>query len=1625
MEKDTNKDDKAKTIEENDKNKVEGEGKEEGAEVPKEEEKEMVIMKKGDYSVHVLIEEVKNCISVEEDKQPYPIVKVTCLGKSKRTEKTAIGCNDYTFGEHFYFEKTNLTAEMLDSEKIIVEVYDAKNTKKKDYFGIHEFDFEYIYNRPDHALHNFWLALANPESKEITQVRGYLKLSISVLHENDPRVQLEMKESEGTDCVVPAQIKMEYKQISFYFYRGEELPDMDSFMFEKKVDRQCDGYIEVRYMGITRKTKIVKMKRELIEWNQIVDIPVSVPAVSQKIVLIVKDSDVGKDDLVGSIEIKVDDILIHNKYENLTYLNIYGSSLNKRGKIYDQMNYNAEIGSKWKGRILCKIVANPVDAPIAQVRDIEDEEHLKEVYSKGRSNLWSVYFHLYSTYFLPEEKGTYGIRLSLQDNFEYLKPRKAEGRSIEWNTSGSLQCYTLTDNINELPDLFLYLTDKEGKYNICFQRIKASEFSLNNDIMVIKLLPDPCVKKVKNIMMSGLVKIQIGIANKVKNPEYTFQKPLGLIDDDDDDLEKHEELERKMTLAQEKIKSYTIVAVVYMSKELIAADSDGTSDPYVVLTLGKTEKKTSIKNNTVNGIWNEKLEFSNVVFNLEDKSTWPVFLLNVMDHNKILSNVCIGYNYLWLSNAAYTLNDTQLVRPRWHNLFLPKSNKQQGKIMLSFYIFGKEFSHLINQINYFPETMPFSCEINILGLRQLKPLSVFPVKKAFIKFDMNSLNVTGKQEDALQPIITVPGDPGENPTINTVIKFDVKLPKDDIFIPDLQCEVYDHLLSGMMNSLLGVFTIDVKKIIKKTNLQIEQDLKITKRKFGVYLTGNIIKKNLFAGLGQGPKVVDPLNQEKEDEKEDLNVQPLEIVQKDNKKDKEPLISLGKTEEEHVLPPSPEESKDHVIEIEPEKKINIPPGENISMEDKQSSSNLIPNEQGNQGQSTSAVNLNLNPNQNQDPNLNPNEPVMEKPVINGGVVLSKEFLKQNEHNSQFFVVYPVFKYFKIPGFKEGEGDKKVQKELIIEDESKAPDSSTFFKVGYILKAQENQKPEESTKHYRRIYREPLENVKELKLKSPFNKAKIRRGKYEDKTNETGLFDALSNVHAKILARFNIGPPLDLPKDKPEDRKSVSSLSSLPSQEGFMGNNSDISEKYYGKFKGLIRICEKKKFDDYQKTIKETMEKNGELIQDFKNLNKYEKIRKQILSRTSVIIRIYVLELNNLAKRDLMSESDPYIKLFLGKDEIINEVKIHQDDQKNCKWYKYYDIPAEIPGSSTLTLEVWDYDDLLSDDLIGTTTIDLEDRFFDSTWQELVHKPIEVRPLLHPDISGSQGEAYMWIDMFESSLRSEKIPWSIQPEPITHLEMRFVVWETEGMEMMDVEGTSDIYVIGYVDMKNKQSTDVHFRCQTGVGSFNWRMLLPIEVPNSPNTLTIQVYDNDLFSSDDYICGATINIKSLVTIPKYLDLPIKFTRQYYNDLSPEEKQMYTGIEWEDPKEDPEGIKFWVQCYKAGKAGGRVMCSLEILPQWKADLNKVGKGREEPNLDPYLPPPVGRFEWSLNPFKLLNQCVGPKFRRKMYCFICCCLLAIYLSCVIPYVIWHLSGEAVNPFNWKNLISRKKNTTI
>ena len=65
-------------------------------------------------------------------------------------------------------------------------------------------------------------------------------------------------------------------------------------------------------------------------------------------------------------------------------------------------------------------------------------------------------------------------------------------------------------------------------------------------------------------------------------------------------------------------------------------------------------------------------------------------------------------------------------------------------------------------------------------------------------------------------------------------------------------------------------------------------------------------------------------------------------------------------------------------------------------------------------------------------------------------------------------------------------------------------------------------------------------------------------------------------------------------------------------------------------------------------------------------------------------------------------------------IIFNVTISKVD---CPFYKLVEFDAELPGTSQLIVDVMDKDTIGSDDLIGSTTIDLEDRWFDKRWQEL--------------------------------------------------------------------------------------------------------------------------------------------------------------------------------------------------------------------------------------------------------------------------------------------------------------------
>ena len=47
-------------------------------------------------------------------------------------------------------------------------------------------------------------------------------------------------------------------------------------------------------------------------------------------------------------------------------------------------------------------------------------------------------------------------------------------------------------------------------------------------------------------------------------------------------------------------------------------------------------------------------------------------------------------------------------------------------------------------------------------------------------------------------------------------------------------------------------------------------------------------------------------------------------------------------------------------------------------------------------------------------------------------------------------------------------------------------------------------------------------------------------------------------------------------------------------------------------------------------------------------------------------------------------------------------------------KRLDFNVSFPGAPMLAIEAYDYDLLFGDDLIGMTSIDLDDRFFNPKW-----------------------------------------------------------------------------------------------------------------------------------------------------------------------------------------------------------------------------------------------------------------------------------------------------------------------
>jgi hypothetical protein len=223
----------------------------------------------------------------------------------------------------------------------------------------------------------------------------------------------------------------------------------------------------------------------------------------------------------------------------------------------------------------------------------------------------------------------------------------------------------------------------------------------------------------------------------------------------------------------------------------------------------------------------------------------------------------------------------------------------------------------------------------------------------------------------------------------------------------------------------------------------------------------------------------------------------------------------------------------------------------------------------------------------------------------------------------------------------------------------------------------------------------------------------------------------------------------------------------------------SFKPVGILKGLIRIT----FDEKDTFFDETL-------------------LSQMLKPRLYKMRLYVLESFSLEMTDTSLDGrpvppDPYLKITLGNNKF-NDRKNAVEDMDNCPFFKMIEMDAELPGTSQLIIDVMDRDWIGGDDVIGTTIIDLEDRFFESTWQILGEnnmsdippnvrwktKPIETRTLRIPGCNLPRGYLQLWVDILDPNMASIFAPDDVSLPPTQVFEMRVVIWKAKNVPAMDL-------------------------------------------------------------------------------------------------------------------------------------------------------------------------------------------------------------------------------------------------
>ncbi|XP_072418854.1 otoferlin isoform X3 [Chiloscyllium punctatum] len=506
--------------------------------------------------------------------------------------------------------------------------------------------------------------------------------------------------------------------------------------------------------------------------------------------------------------------------------------------------------------------------------------------------------------------------------------------------------------------------------------------------------------------------------------------------------------------------------------------------------------------------------------------------------------------------------------------------------------------------------------------------------------------------------------------------------------------------------------------------------------------------------------------------------------------------------------------------------------------------------------------------------------------------------------------------------------------------------------------------------------------------------------------------------------------------------------------------------------------------------------------------------------NVLVRVYVVRATELHPADINGKADPYIVIKLGKTEI-RDKENYISKQLNPVFGKSFDIEVTFPMESMLTVSIYDWDLVGTDDLIGETKLDLENRYYSKHratcgiaqqyslhgynmwrdpvkptqlltklckenkmdgphfgpggrvkvanrvftgpteiedengvkketdehlslivlhhWEEvprvgcrLVPEHVETRPLLNPEKPGiEQGRIEMFVDMFPKDMPAPGAPIDISPRKPKNYELRVIIWNTDDVVLEDDafmtgEKMSDIYVRGWLkgQQEDKQDTDVHYHSLTGEGNFNWRFIFPFDYLMAeekiviskkesmfswdeteykiPARLTLQVWDADHFSADDFLGAIELDLNRFTRGAKTAKLCTI-------EMATDESAFPTVSIFKQKR-----VKGWWPFVARNENDemeltGKVEAELHLLTAEEAEKSPAGLARNEP--EPLEKPnrPDTSFIWFMNPLKSIRYFIWHNYRwlilKILAIVLLLLLLGLFLYSMPGYLVKKILG--------------------